>query len=236
MDPRYKSPATNVVREEEEFSFRDLDFITRSLQWLLRAGALVAFVSLWSSWLQLQLLGAPFTEAEGEANDMREGTISGLQAILTVATIIVFGRWILVAHRNLPALGAQDLDVRPGWAVGWFFIPIANLWKPFQAMRTLWQASCDAPRWKLEDSHWILPVWWTLWLISSFLGNFLMRSSFGEDSIQRLTLTTQLQMANCIVDAPLYLIASVLVGKIWRGQLAQRQPGAAGLQQPVIST
>jgi hypothetical protein len=235
MDPRYKSPATNVVREEEEFTFRDLDFITRSLQWLLRAGAAVVLVSLWSSWLQLSMLGGPFTEAEGQANDLREASIGGLQSLVTVVTIIVFARWILLAHRNLPALGAQDLDVRPGWAIGWFFIPIANLWKPYQAMRTLWQASRDARKWQIEDNSWLLPLWWALWLISSFLGHFLMRSLFGDDSIQRLTLTTQLTIANCIVDAPLYLVASVLVGKIWQGQLAQRQPGAAGLQQPVIS-
>jgi hypothetical protein len=236
MDPRYKSPATNVVREEEEFTFRDLDFITRSLQWLLRAGAVVVTVSLWSAWLQLSLLGGPFTEAEGQANDLREGAVGGLQALVTITAAIVFGRWILLAHRNLPALGAENLDVRPGWAIGWFFIPVANLWKPYQAMRTLWKASRDARKWNLEDSTWILPVWWTLWLVSSFLGNYLMRNTFGEESIQRLTMTTQVAIANCIVDVPLYIVASVLVGKIWQGQLAQRQPGAESLQQPVISS
>jgi hypothetical protein len=212
MDPRYKSPATNVVREEEEFGFRDLEFITRSLQWLLRAGAVAIFASLWSSWLQLQLLGGSFTDAEREANDLREGAIGGLQALMTFTTIIVFGRWIVLAHRNLPALGAQDLDVRPGWAVGWYFVPIANLWKPFQAMRTLWNASHDAGKWQLGEGNWILPVWWTLWLISSFLGNLLMRNGFDDETLHELTTTTQLMIANCIVDVPLYFIASVLVG------------------------
>lgn len=148
-----------------------------------------------------------------------------MEALVTLTAVFVFGRWILLAHRNLPALGAERLDVQPGWAVGWYFIPFANLWKPYQAMRTLWQASRDARHWRLEDSTWILPVWWALWLVSSSLGNYLVRNSFGEESIQRLTMTTQVTIANGIVDVPLYIIASVLVGRIWKGQLAQQQIG-----------
>lgn len=224
MDPRYKAPATNVLREDDDHAFRDLGLITRNLQWLLRAGAVIAVFTLGSSWLQLSMLGGPFTEAEGEANDVREDMIGGLAAILTITTLIVFGRWILLAHRNLPPLGAENLDVRPGWAVGWFFIPFANLWKPYQAMRTLWRASRGARNWHLEDGNRILPLWWTLWLVSSSMDKYITRNAFREQTIERLTHTTLVTIANCIVDVPLYIIASVLIGKIWQAQLAQHRP------------
>lgn len=64
-------------------------------------------------------------------NDSLERLVS---ALFHFVTICVCGRWIYVAHKNLPALGAENLRFRPGLAVGSFFIPIYNLWGPFQAV------------------------------------------------------------------------------------------------------
>ena len=38
---------------------------------------------------------------------------------------------------------ADHESFTPGWSVGWFFVPIMNPWKPFQAMREIWQASAE---------------------------------------------------------------------------------------------
>lgn len=226
MDPRYKSPTAEVVDAEVDGDFRDLTRFTSVLVWMLRVGVVLAVLSLWSSWLQLDLLSRPYTEAEGTANDMREASVAGLAGVLMLATICVFGRWIVLAHRNLPALGAQYLEYRPGWALGWFFIPILNLWKPFQAMRSLWKYSFSVHKPDLQDSTWVLPVWWTLWLISSFLGNFMWRSSMREQTIDALAVSTQVSIANCFVDIFLYFVAAILVGRIWKAQESQHEnPG-----------
>src|SRR5688572_5676802 len=47
--------------------------------------------------------------------------------LVLVVSIIVVGMWIYRAHANLSDAGVDGLEFTPGWAVGWYFIPIANL-------------------------------------------------------------------------------------------------------------
>jgi uncharacterized protein DUF4328 len=65
------------------------------------------------------------------ANDRRHQAIVGAELIVLVLTAIAFLMWTYRAYKNLPALGAQGLEHTPGWAVGWYFVPIANLVKPY---------------------------------------------------------------------------------------------------------
>jgi hypothetical protein len=222
VDPRYKSP-TAQVDQAEDFSFRNLEQLTHALRWMLYAGAAFAVVSLISSGLQLELLSRPFTDEEGRSNDLREGAVGGAVMVLTLSTIVVFARWILLSHRNLPALGARVLDVTPGWAVGYFFIPIINLWKPYQAMKSLWRFSHDANKPEVQDVPWVLPTWWTLWLMSTILGNALMRLSLRAQTVEELTTATQLTLVSCVIDIALNLVAAILVTRIWVAQRTQRE-------------
>jgi hypothetical protein len=227
MDPHYQVPAANLDREEAS-SFRDLGKFTSTLKWMLYVGAMLSAVSLLSSWMQLDLLSRSFTEEEGAANDQREAGVGGVAFVLLIATYIVFGRWIVLAHRNLTGLGASYVEFTPGWAVGWFFIPIATLWKPYQAMRMLWRYSCSVNRPDSQDNPAVLPAWWTLWIISAILGNITFRMTWKADTIAELDILTRLTIANCAVDVILYPVAAMLVGRIWQAQLAQREnPEAA---------
>jgi hypothetical protein len=47
-----------------------------------------------------------------------ERVISLLQPLLCFFTVIAFLRWIYLAHKNLPDIGARYLKCSPGWAVG----------------------------------------------------------------------------------------------------------------------
>src|SRR3546814_14063468 len=49
-------------------------------------------------------------------------------------------------------------------SVGWFFVPIANLWMPFQAMRQLSKASAKPGDWEAADTSALLAWWWLFWL------------------------------------------------------------------------
>lgn len=226
MDPRYKSPTARVDRADD-LSFRSLESLTNALRWMLYASAAFAVVSLVSSALQLELLSRPFSEEEGTRNDLREGAVGGAVMVLTISTIVVFARWILLSHRNLPALGASYLQFTPGLAVGFFFIPVLNLWKPYQAMKSLWRFSHDAHKPDVHDIPWLLPTWWTLWLLSIFIGNILMRLSLRARTVEELSAATQLAMVNCVIDVVLNLVAALLVTRIWGAQRTQHEnPGA----------
>lgn len=223
MDPRYKSPTTAVVDRDAEHEFRDLSTFTTVLVWMLRIGAALAVLSLWSSWLQLDLLKTSFSPEEGTANDRREALVAGASGIVMLATLIIFGRWIVLAHRNLPALGAQHLEVRPGWAVGYFFIPILNWWKPYQAMRSLWRSSHSVNHPDIQDSTWVLPTWWAFWVIWSLHGNASWRMQARAQTIDSLTSATEFELAGSVLYLVVCLVASILVSRIWQAQARQRE-------------
>lgn len=64
-----------------------------------------------------------------------------LEFPLRIVTGIVFLVWVYRAYNNLFALKARNLEFTPGWAVGWWFIPFANLVKPFQVIREIFNES-----------------------------------------------------------------------------------------------
>ena len=125
--------------------YRELDSLTRPLKVMLWIFAVINVVSLFSSVSVLSEISAPGYRISEELNssDIREGALGIVQILFYISIVIVFSRWIIRAHKNLPALGADGMSITPGWAVGYFFIPFANLWKPFEAMRELWNVSGD---------------------------------------------------------------------------------------------
>jgi len=60
---------------------------------------------------------------------------------MLILSIVTFSLWTHRAHKNLELLAVPSLRFSPGWSVGWFFVPIMNLFRPFQAVAQLWRAS-----------------------------------------------------------------------------------------------
>lgn len=109
--------------------------------------------------------------------------VSLVSSIIVVPTAIVFLVWRYRIQQNLSdALGAGGLEFTPGWAVGWWFVPILNLWKPKQAMDEAWLASdplatAGGRGWAARRSDPLITWWWALWLLSG-----LVRLDFGGSS------------------------------------------------------
>lgn len=107
------------------------------------------------------------------------GLLSGLEALARLATIVMFLVWLYRIYTNFPALRVQHLDFTPGWAVGWWFIPFANLVKPYQVVTEAWRESdpdFDEQFGYLSSSggsSWQFPVWWGTFI----LGNISARIS-----------------------------------------------------------
>ena len=58
-------------------------------------------------------------------------------SVIGLAAELVWLIWQYQATANLWARGYPDLKIRPGWAVGWWFIPFASLAMPCVAMLEL---------------------------------------------------------------------------------------------------
>jgi len=130
-------------------------------RWLLWANAAASAASILFAWRR----GFdPFSIGDSE-------TLYGLAAsALLFATAILVLIWLYRANAGARALGAEDMMVSPGWAVAWFFVPLANLVMPFIAMRELWKASANPRDWQLASAPLAIPLWWAFWLASGLAG------------------------------------------------------------------
>jgi len=54
--------------------------------------------------------------------------------LLYLISIVVFLTWIHRNNKNLRALSGEEMEYTPGWAVGWYIVPITNIYNPFKVI------------------------------------------------------------------------------------------------------
>ncbi|MDZ4276264.1 MAG: DUF4328 domain-containing protein [Erythrobacter sp.] len=127
--------------------------------------------------------------------------------VIYFGSVIAVGMWIHRAHANLHEAGIPGLEFSPGWAVGWYFIPIAFLFKPFQAMRELWNASHQTGNSLSAPAPGNLSLWWGLWIISNILANISTRMSlFGDGSNFQVAAALNLGSSICTIGSAWLLL------------------------------
>jgi hypothetical protein len=150
--------------------------------------AVVCAVAVVSDYLEWQLMdriiaGEQVTDAEATSNDNRQGTIGLVQLALIVAGAVFFIRWMYAAYRNLDVVAPAERRYSAGWAIGSWFVPIMNLFRPKQMINDIWRAggrdTSDA------QPGFLLLGWWLLWLLSSFIVNFAARSYINADTAEQ---------------------------------------------------
>ncbi len=117
-----------------------------------------------------------------EIKIMSEG---GLSIAIFIAAISIL-TWIYMANKSVVNLGARGMAFSPVWSVGWFFVPVYSLWKPYEAMQQLWQASHDSESWQDVKVGDLVEHWWhflivfnfTSYISSALRENFLLADKF----------------------------------------------------------
>lgn len=179
-------------------------------------------VALVSGYIEIQLLnrvlrGETITMVEATANDTRQAAIGITYLVLFVITAILFCMWIHRAYRNLPSLGVSGLKYSPGWAVGGFFVPILNLFRPFQITREIWKASDpatdinDSLAWQSATTSPIIAFWWVLWIVSGLLGQVLLRMSFQAETLSEILTSSWLTFVADAFEIPTAILAILVV-------------------------
>jgi Domain of unknown function (DUF4328) len=209
----------------------DSSVLTRWVTWLLYAQIAIAVVAVGSGILENLLLhdfqnGGYTSRAEamaaGEANDTRQRIVGLCQVAIFIVSGIAILRWIHRANGNARRLGAVGMQFTPGWSVGWYFIPIANLWKPYQAMKEIWQASASPGDWVGQRVPTLLPTWWAIWLVANVLGNASSRLSLSADGIGELLVGNIVTLLSDVSGILLALIFLAIVKRITVFQTSRR--------------
>lgn len=136
-----------------------------------------------------------------------------------IGAAVSFLMWLYRAYQNLLSLGAVKTEYPPSWAVGGFFIPFANLFVPYKAVREIWVRSGPKLKepgeefWQKSGSSSLIEWWWGLWLVSNIINRVAGTYSGRATTADQLFTAAKLE----IVSDGLYLAAGVLAIMVIRG-------------------
>jgi hypothetical protein len=199
--------ATGALGGARSASIKPLATLTR---WACRLFAAYAALSLlevflgtliFASFAALRSLELPLSDASVAFAYLQDG--------VWVVSAVVFLMWIYRANRNLHAVSAAPMVFTPGWSIGWYFVPIAQLVMPYRAMQEIWRMSHNGRASNVDLLRW----WWGLWLACNLAGNVAARSV-------RLIVdadTFLMSQALIVMSDALRLAASlVVIAVVWR--------------------
>ncbi|MCX4674751.1 DUF4328 domain-containing protein [Streptomyces sp. NBC_01433] len=126
----------------------------------------------------------------------------GAQVLTLLATAVVFIIWFRRVRLNAEIFDASAHTMRPGWAVGGWFVPFANLWFPYRVAAGVWTAS-DRTRTDgggRTATRAPLNLWWAAWVCWMLFGRY------ASGRYSSATLPQE------IVDAATLVVASDVLG------------------------
>lgn len=147
-----------------------------------------------------------------------------IQAAIYALTGVAFLLWFYRMHKNLFALRVDGLRFSSDWAVGCFFIPILNLFRPYQVAAEIVKGSNSThssvgnESWKTSPIPVIVIVWWGLFLLSSLLSvvaGFIVVEGFGGDTFRYFLSVSAIENMARIIGA---IFAIILILRVMRAQ------------------
>ena len=200
--------------------------LARVLRWLLAGWVVLAGIATAASFVHHRLVTA-LLDGELENGLARVQASDELQSIIGLVQILglgvtgaVFIAWTRRVYRNLAPLGTSR-RFRPGWAIGGWFVPVLNLWRPKQILNDVWRGTEhgeDHAGVSTDTNLTLLNAWWATLIISRVVGWGLTGSA--DDGVDANALG-----AMVLVDL-LTLIAAILA--FWVVvRVTERQEGDA---------
>jgi hypothetical protein len=234
----YAAPQSSVDlargQSPDAGGFRSVTPLARAITVVLALFTLFAILRAANSLVAVSVMGRviaqeSYERSEITAANQRARIVTVADFGLHLAAAVLFCLFMSRANRNVRAMGARRLRFTPGWAAGVLFVPIWNLWGPYQAMKELWQGS--DPEWDLLSWEKAVPRsfpwWWGMYIFNGFAGG-LVRGLHAHG-----TLSNLLKRANGpselidqswgqVVDSGFRIAAAILAAVVVR-QVAARQ-------------
>ena len=181
------------------------------------------------SLLQRAARGELVTFEEAARSDQRVAGVTIAQLVLLLVTGVLWLVWQHRSQANLHAVRLRELRFSPGWAVGWWLIPFANLVMPFQTTRELWKASTGDERWSQLPTSPTIGWWWAAWLGANVIDRVAAAMFDGAATIATLISSSRLFLLGEGVTVVAGILAIVVVRSV-----LERQEGllARGIQTP----
>ncbi len=229
--------------ETKTIRYKPISDLSSWVQAIFFISALVAAVSIVSGFMQASLIndalnGRYITLAQATANDDREALIGWIAFGVFLFCAIMFLIWVHRANKNLHSFKNPVLRFSPGWSVGWFFVPIMSLFRPYQVVNEISKASNPDidPNLNLLDSlpaSAIVGLWWAFFLISNWVGQIAFRYILNNKTASDLLNSTYAYMVSDAVNLVGLIITLIMVRKISQSQDKRYQKTVELIKQEV---
>ncbi len=161
---------------------------------------------------------------------------SGLYLLGLIGTATLFIIWFHRVRHNAEVF-APDVQRRtPGWAIGGWFIPFANLWIPRGIAQDVLRAGQPDP-WAGELRHQrLLNSWWGLWIASNIFDRLAAQRYDAAEDPQAVHDATGWLMTGSVLDIVAAVLALLFVRRLTADQNAKAMAGNPFPPEPQCPT
>ena len=190
-------------------------------------GAIIVSTLIQIALIHRMMRGEDLGAGEAAANDARQQAVASIGVLPHLATAVVFIWWLWRAYGNLFALSSRHPSTKRGWAIGAWFVPFLNLFRPYEIVRETWWVSAN-PREAGQTWDYtpvaapVIKWWWGLYLFANIYGRILNRLPLPEtvEGSQRLSVAI---IAGALLEATAAILAARVVKMISDQQDASRE-------------
>jgi hypothetical protein len=153
---------------------------------------------------------------------------NGLYILALIASGIAFLAWLARVIDNVPSLGGGQPSVSPRGAIVWWFVPIANLVKPYLIVADLWRRLAPTTA---EQGTGLVLMWWLAWVgggIAGWIVGWIEPATVAD--LRSLLILTTITIASQAVGGIL------LIRIVWEVERRVRLRAAVAASTPQAST
>lgn len=207
-----------VMRERQ--ALPDANGRAKLATWALIAGAVTDGLGAVISALTVAFAGNS-QPTDLNLFDVANGLTGLAQTVVFITTGVLFLRWWHLMVRHAEARGIQ-VGATPGWAVGYWFVPFANLVRPVKI------ASAAANGFGVTAP---IGAWWALWILSNIASQVSARMNLSEMSTGGGNVSAVADLIDGLLSVPAALLCVAVIRAIQKGiDAANAQPrSSAGL-------
>lgn len=195
--------------------------LATALTWLLGAATAVHLFSAGAgayeqSWLQGFAPDTHFDDLEFGLSPALTILAGVLQLLTVLPTVVVFLIWFHRVRSNGEVFRPDSFTLSRGWAIGAWFVPVANLFLPYRIARQTWRASTqrgpdgsDRPA-----PAALLTSWWVVWVVAAITGRVFTKIYMAAGTVDELLAAGLLGIAADLATVIAGVLAILFVRRL----------------------
>lgn len=162
----------------------------------------------------------------GQDADDLVSVASGLGGLCSLTILVLLIIWMWRVAKNALDAGRTDPRFAPGWTIGGWFIPVANLVIPGLILQDLWRSSDPSiergdPTWRLRaKGSALVGWWWAMWILGVLTTVRITGDGNDRDYFERLRVWDSVSAGGQLVRIAAAVLLLLVVRRITRRQEA----------------